>query len=230
MKINLTKYIASSGYCSRRKAEELIRLGKVDVNGALAELGAKVNKHDQVIVAGKKIEYRQEKIYIALNKPIGYTCSNRKFKGEKNIFELLGGIDKETLSTLHIAGRLDKNSRGLVLLTNDGDLTAQLTHPRYEHAKYYLVTLETGNRKLEIAKIMDNFKKGIDIGEGDGVVKTKSIEYLDNGKFKIVLTEGKKRQIRRMFKNIGYEVADLRRIGIGNLNLGNLDEGKWKIV
>ncbi|MCK4540503.1 rRNA pseudouridine synthase [Candidatus Parcubacteria bacterium] len=241
IKIVLQKFIANAGYCSRRKAEELIRLGRVKVNNKIAELGMKVSENDKVKIGDESIVLPKEKIYIILNKPIGVTCTNKKFKGEKNIFELL----PDEFKNLHVVGRLDKNSRGLVLLTNDGDLTMRMTHPKFGHEKKYLIQLRikprfaeatrgkneelhTSSEYRRIKEIVGGFLKGIDIGEGDGLVKAKKIRYLEKNRFEIVLTEGKKRQIRRMFKAIGLEVADLKRVAIGDVELGNLKEGLWK--
>ncbi|MEA1963454.1 MAG: pseudouridine synthase [Patescibacteria group bacterium] len=223
-KIILQKYISNAGYCSRRKAEELIRLGRVKVNNKIAELGMKALENDKVEIGDKLIVLPKEKIYIILNKPIGLTCTNRKFKGEKNVFELLPNEFKD----LHIVGRLDKNSRGLVLLTNDGDMTMRMTHPKFGHEKKYIVKLRIKSQELRIKDITSSFLKGIDIGDGDGIVKAKKIKYLEKNKFEIILTKGKKRQIRRMFKAIGLDVVDLKRAAIGNIELVDLGEGKWK--
>ncbi|MCK5510947.1 rRNA pseudouridine synthase [Candidatus Parcubacteria bacterium] len=229
--IILQKFIANAGYCSRRKAEEFIRLGQVKVNNKIAELGMKVSEYDKIEIGSELIVLPKEKIYIILNKPLGITCTNREFKGEKNVFELLPNEFKN----LHVVGRLDKNSRGLVLLTNDGDLTMRMTHPRFGHEKKYMVQLSIMNYQLHpssehkrIDQIIDNFLKGIDIGDGDGIVKAKNIKYLEKDKFEIILTEGKKRQIRRMFKKIGLKVSDLQRVAIEEIELGGLNEGKWK--
>ena len=223
-KIILQKYISNSGYCSRRKAEEFIRLGQVRVNGKIAELGMKVLENDKIKVDDKLIVLPKKKIYIILNKPVGVTCTNRKFKGEKNVFEFLPAEFKN----LHVVGRLDKNSHGLVLLTNDGDMTMRLTHPRFGHEKRYVVQLKIKNEELKIKGIVNSFLNGIDIGDGDGIAKAKNVEYLENNKFEIALTEGKKRQIRRMFKVLGLGVIDLKRTAIGDIELGNLEEGLWK--
>ncbi len=220
----LQKYIAQSGYCSRRKAEELIKQGRVTLNGKIAKIGDKVNKGDQVIIQGKKIKLPKEQIYIILNKPKGYVCTSRKFKKEKNVFDLLPIKEK-----LSLAGRLDKDSRGLVLLSNDGDLIQKLTHPRYEHEKEYIVKIKN-EQNLSQSIIMEKFIKGIDIGEGDGIVSAKKIKFLGNNKFRIILTSGKKRQIRRMFKALNCKVLDLERIRIGNIKLGKLKKGEWKKI
>ncbi len=224
MKVVLQKYIAEVEHFSRRQAEELIRAGKVVVNGQPAELGMRADNDDEVKINGEKIGLAKQKIYIKLNKPIGYVCTSRRFKGEKNIFDLI-----KTRQRLFAVGRLDKNSRGLVLLTNDGDLAQKLAHPKFEHEKEYEIKIKNQNaecKKINDEKVINIFKKGVDIGDGDGIVKVKDVKYLSDNKFRIILTEGKKRQIRRMFKLFGIEVEDLVRMRIGNLKLGDLEEGK----
>jgi pseudouridine synthase len=227
MKIILQKFIAQSGFSSRRKAEEIIRDGKVRMNGRMARVGDMADENDKVEINGQKIGLKNEKIYIILNKPVGYVCTTRRFKGERNVFELVS----EGFGDLIIVGRLDKDSRGLVFLTNDGDLAYRLTHPKFGHEKKYEVIVRS--QKSEVRNILENFNKGIDIGEGDGVVGVKRIRCIEsntkeNLNFEIVLTEGKKRQIRRMFRALGIRVTDLARVGFGILELGNLQEGKWR--
>jgi 23S rRNA pseudouridine2605 synthase len=131
------------------------------------------------------------------------------------------------LKALNIAGRLDKDSRGLVLLTNDGDLLYRLTHPKYGHEKEYWVNVK--GQMPNVKTVMEKILKGIDIGEGDGAARAKEVEYMGGGKFCLVLAEGKKRQIRRMFGALGLEVADLQRVRIGDIKLGDLKEGEWEI-
>jgi len=226
MKIQLTKFIANSGYCSRRKAEELIRQQKVKVNGETAESGGRVDDKDKIEINNKRIELNNKKIYIILNKPVDYTCTNREFKGEKNIFDLI-----KTKEKLFAAGRLDKDSRGLVLITNDGDMAQRITHPKFEHEKEYVISIT--NYELQITnekakQIIGRLESGVDIGEGDGIVKASEAEYLGNGKFKIILTTGKKRQIRRMFEVLDLEIVDLVRVRIGSIELGELKIGEWR--
>jgi pseudouridine synthase len=245
-KLVLQKFIAESGLCSRRKAEELIRAGKVMVNNKPAELGMKVGENDEVLVYGKKITLANEKIYIILNKPKGYTCTSRKFEGEKNVFEIVKNLPTSPQPSsykgegererLFVVGRLDKESRGLVLLTNDGDLTQKITHPRYEHEKEYVVTIKDFQLKITNDEILKKINNGIDIGEGDGVVMVKQIKLLNFDKknylikYSIILTEGKKRQIRRMFKALDCHILDLVRVRIGAINLGGLKEGSWRYL
>ncbi|MFA6171465.1 MAG: pseudouridine synthase [Patescibacteria group bacterium] len=223
MKIILQKYIAQSGFSSRRRAEELIRQGKVIVNEKVAKLGDKIDEENlpEIFVDGRELRLPEAKIYIKLNKPAGYTSTAARFKGEKNVFSLV-----KVKERLFIVGRLDKASRGLILLTNDGELANKLTHPRYEKEKEYIAIVSGKN--IDTKKAVSQFSAGIDIGEGDGIVRAKRVKYQSGGKFSIVLTEGKKRQIRRMFKALGLEVMDLIRVRIGKLGLGSLKEGEWK--
>jgi pseudouridine synthase len=228
MKIILQKIIAQSGYSSRREAERLIRAGAVKVNGQTAVVGQTADPDkDRVTVKNKLIGGEPEKIYIKLNKPAGYVSTSRAFPGEQNIFDLV-----RTKERLFAVGRLDKESRGLMLLTNDGELTQRLTHPRFEHDKIYEVrATPRQSRGVQIGLSADQVTKklraGVDIGEGDGLARAKDAKYLQNGLFVITLNEGKKREIRRLFKAVGLETINLKRISLAGLTLGNLAEGKW---
>lgn len=217
----LQKIIAQSGYASRRKADELIRSGVVKVNGHLATIGDSADSaKDKITIKGKPLPQVEKKIYLKLNKPLGYTCTNRQFPGEKNIFDLV-----KIPARLYAVGRLDKNSRGLILLTNDGEMTQRLAHPRYEHEKTYEVKVRGEIRSGQL--IADRLVKGVDIGEGDDIAHAKKARYLQNNSFIIILSEGKKRQIRRMFAFFQLEVTDLRRTELAGLELGSLAEGHW---
>ncbi len=225
MKEVLQKIIAASGIASRRGAEAMIRDGLVKLNGYQAKLGERADDTDEITVNGKKLERSVEKIYIKLNKPMGYTCTNRYFKGEKNIYSLVNLPQK-----LFAIGRLDKDSRGLVILTNDGELTAKLTHAKFGSEKKYLVKCAADDRllkKVTIDQTVRTLKKGVDLGEGEGLGWAKSAEYL-NGTFTLVLTTGRKRQVRRMFQGLHYHVVDLFRTEIAGVMLGDLPEGKWE--
>lgn len=238
--MRLQKFIAESGYCSRRRAEELIREGVVTVNNKVATIGQSVADGDRVLIDGKPIGRQARKIYMALNKPKGYTCTNRRFKDERNIFDLVD-IDER----LFIVGRLDKDSRGLVILTNDGEYTQKITHPRFHHEKVYEVTVDIpkasnpdittpakrGKSNTEEAwahDILLCLKKGI-MNDGEFLVAKKA-SYLGNNKFRVILTEGKKRQLRRMFGALDLRVSDLVRVQIGNIKLDNLKEGHWQEI
>lgn len=221
----LQKFIASSGLCSRRKAEELIRKGQVFINGKRAELGMRAGEDDEVKVEGRKIKNKKDKIYIKMNKPAGYVCTNKSFSNEKNVFDLLKDLKKR----LFIVGRLDKGTRGLVLLTNDGDITQRITHPRYGHEKEYVLKADGIYERFDINKFLKACKKGFEAQE-IGKVNMKNIEYLGDGRFKAVLVQGKKRQIRKMFEEFGLKVNELKRIRINKLRLGDLPEGRWEYL
>lgn len=229
----LQKFIADAGYCSRRQAQALIEAGQVTVNGKMAELGMRVEAGDRVEIDGQSLGLAKSKIYIILNKPVGYACTHAKVEGEHNVYELVPHQDK-----LFVVGRLDKNSRGLIILTNDGELTQQLTHPKFEHRKQYIVKVNPPKDKIkpgdfrfedrEAEKVARSLMQGVDIGEGDGVVHAKLAKYLGNNQFEIILTYGKKRQIRRMFRELDCSVVDLLRTEIAGQRMGVLQEGAWR--
>jgi pseudouridine synthase len=226
MKTILQKYIAHNSVYSRRNAETLIKQGFVLVNGQKANLGMSVEETDLVTIRGKAIN-QQERIYLKLNKPREYTCTNRKFSEEKNIFSLL-----PKLPGLFVVGRLDKNSEGLILVTNDGDLAQKITHPSFEHEKEYEVVIKDEGQTIDVEKIKKSFKKGFMIQDEDGsyLAKAKSIKHSKTNCFQIVLTQGKKRQIRMMFEAFGLKVSRLKRTRIINIQLGNLALGKWEYL
>ncbi|PKM87752.1 pseudouridylate synthase [Candidatus Falkowbacteria bacterium HGW-Falkowbacteria-2] len=225
--IYLTKFLAQAGVASRRGAEELIRNGKVTVNGSRAELGAMVEGIEDIRVRGKQVDNKAagSKIVIMFNKPIGYTCTNRRFAGEDNIFDLL----PDDMQNLIIVGRLDKESRGLLLLTNDGDLANQIAHPRYGHDKKYLVRF-AGEDRMELTEraLYARVKDGIKSDEGE-ILTAKSIRR-EEDRWAVTLGEGKKRHIRRMFAGMGLKVIDLQRVAIGGLELGTLPQGKFWVL
>lgn len=221
-RIRIQKAIADSGYCSRRKAEELIHIGAVTINGELAEIGQSVQQQDEIKIHGEKLKSQGKKIYIALNKPVGYTCTNRFFKGEKNIFDLVDIGER-----LFVVGRLDKNSRGLVILTNDGDYAQKTTHPRYEHEKVYVVTVQD-KKGFDYKGVTKSITNGIT--DDEDFLIAKKVTYLGDGKFRVSLTQGKKRQLRRMFAALGLRVVDLERIQINDIKLGDIKEGDWQTI
>jgi len=223
-KENLTKVIAENSIYSRRKAEELIRSKKVLVNDKMAQLGEKVFIDDEIKVNGQKV-IRNQKIYIKLNKPVGYVCTNRSFKGEENIFSLIN--IKEKIASI---GRLDRDSSGLLILTNDGDLNYKLSHPKFEHQKVYLVKIKNNHllkNNIFLNELKNDFIRGIDIGEKT-LAKAKKLEIISEQTFKIILSEGKKRQIRRMFDFFDLKVDSLKRIEFAGIKLDGLKEGQWK--
>jgi len=221
----ITKIIANSGYCSRRKAESLVRKGLVFINQKQALLGDRANREDQIKINNKVITTNNGLKYYLLNKPKNYTCTNRKFKNENNVFDILNKKSDINNEKLNIVGRLDKDSQGLVFLTNDGDLTNKLSHPRYEHSKTYEV--ETKNYISLFSQIRDTFKQGVDI-KGKTLAKVKDIKKIDKQKFLLTLTQGQNRQIRKMFAHINIEVIKIKRISLGPLKLELLKEGEFR--
>lgn len=225
--MHLTKRLVDLGISSRRQAEKLIRGGKIQVNSQLATLGQTVDEADQIKVNNKLFNKPvNRQLALLFNKPIGYTCTHRQFTGEKNIFSLL----PRTYHQLKIAGRLDKDSRGLLILSNDGDLILKLSHPRFEQEKTYRVMV-TGSgliNEREGKNICQIFIQGVNIGQKDGVVKAKKINYLGNNVFLMVITQGKNRQIKRMFQTIKLSVSDLQRVKLASFSLNNLAEGKYQ--
>ena len=218
-KINLQKYIASCGICSRRKAEQLITNQRIKINEKIAKVTDRINKDDIVKFNNKIIKPESNKIYIALNKPTGYTCTTRNFENEKNIFSLIN--IKERLFTI---GRLDKESSGLLILTNDGNLALKLSHPRYNHKKKYEITVDKQIKKEQIDRLLS----GVLIKNENNkyLAKAKKVEKITDNKILITLTGGKKRQIRYMMEAVGLKTIALKRVKISGLLLGDLALGK----
>ena len=220
--IRLNKYIADQGYCSRRRADELIKDGKVKLNGKIVKkLGTKINtQKDRIEILNTKYLIPNTKpVYLALNKPERYISSTTSKQG-KSVMELI----PKKFGRLYPVGRLDKNSEGLIILTNDGELTNVLTHPRYEHEKEYEVVVDKSLNPKQIKKL----EKGMVI-ENERM-KMRSIKKIKSNNYRVVLKMGKKRQIRVMLKELGVKVIKLKRIRINKLKLGSLPSGKWKEI
>ncbi len=229
--MRLQKFLALAGVASRRKSEELILQGKIKVNGIiLKQLGTQVNENrDTVEYEGKIIKVHNNKIYIALNKPLNYISSTSSVQG-KSILELLkkSTTHKQPSITerLYPVGRLDKDSRGLIILTNDGDFAYKLTQAKYEYEKEYEVEI---NKKFNSAdkKVLE---RGMTI-EGKSIRGIK-VKILTSKKLQMILKEGINRQIRKMLAQLEYKVLDLKRIRIAKLKIADLDlkEGEWKKI
>ncbi|MCK1994105.1 23S rRNA pseudouridine(2604) synthase RluF [Peribacillus muralis] len=214
MRIN--KYISESGITSRRGADKWIAEGRVTINGVVAELGSQAQPGDDVRVDGKPIKVEQQNVYIALNKPIGITSTTEKhIKG--NIVDFVN----HPLRIFHI-GRLDKDSSGLILLTNDGDIVNEILRAENKHEKEYIVTVD----KPLTASFIEEMSSGVEI------LDTKTlpckVKQLTKHTFNITLMQGLNRQIRRMCSALGYEVRDLHRIRIMNIHLDGLALGQWR--
>ncbi len=214
MRIN--KYIALRKIATRRGADALITAGKITINGRAAVLGDKVSATDKVEIAEGAI--KRDYVYLAYNKPAGIVSSAPQ-SGEQSIEDIL-----EFRTRVFPLGRLDKESHGLIMLTDDGRATERLLSPELEHEKEYEVTV---NKPIK-QSFMTQMAKGVKIG--DYITKKCQVEQVDETHFKIVLTEGKKHQIRRMCTECGYEVAELKRVRIMNVSLGSIPEGGYRIL
>ena len=221
----LQKFLAEAGVASRRASEQIIRAGRVAVNGqTINELGAKIEPiHDQVTVDGQPVRSRR-KIYVALNKPPGLVCSRSDELGRPTIYEL---VPKEWRH-LHSVGRLDFNSEGLLFLTNDGELSLRLTHPRYGVHKKYVASVEG---KVELEMLL-KFQQGIWYqGERFKAEKARLISASHSQSIvELELAEGKYREVRRLFESQERTVKRLQRVQIGKIKLGELRPGKWRTL
>jgi len=214
----LQKIISRAGICSRREAEKLILAGKVSVDGKIIrELGAKAELNQKIRVDGKLLTLDAEKIYIMLNKPRGYVSTAKDERGRKTILELIDISER-----IYPIGRLDLNSEGLILLTNDGELTNALIHPRFEVKKTYRAKISG----VLTEEKLDLLRAGIELD--DGLTAPAEIYMLDKDLVEITIHEGRNRQVRRMFSAIGCDVKRLRRIKFANLTLDGLKVGKWR--
>lgn len=216
--IRLNKYIASSGLCSRREADTLIESGKVTINGKVALQGSKVMDGDIVLVNGRKVTPDDDMVYIAFNKPLGVTCTTDR-RDPSNIIDYIGFDER-----IFPVGRLDKNSSGLILLTNDGSIVNKLLRAENGHEKEYLVTV---NRPYD-----KNFLRSMESGVpvlGQLTLPCK-LKPAGDRTFKIILHQGLNRQIRRMCEYLGYKVTRLKRIRFMNISLGDLETGKWRYL
>lgn len=220
----LSLCISRSGYCSRRKADQLIERGQVEVNGKpVVEPFYRVQENDSVKVEGKLLK-NQDKVYLVFNKPEGVTVTKQDSHAPRIVMDYM----PKGMQNVYPIGRLDKDSSGLLLLTNDGDLCYQVTHPKFELEKEYILKLAGLFTPSDIARA----QKGLfDEGERLNIKQAKIIH--SNSKFSVisvVITEGKKRHLRRLFWRLGFEVKGLLRVRIGALLLGKIEEGQYKLI
>ncbi len=221
--MRLNKFLSNSGVASRRKCDLLIEEGKVTVNGkVVSELGLKINeKKDKVKVEGKEISLPSSFVYIKLNKPKGYACTASDEKGRKTIYDLVNCEER-----LFSIGRLDYDTEGLIILTNDGDFANAVAHPRFQTEKEYRVTAEGEIKESELAVM----RKGVVVdGERMPSARVEKLSF-ENGftKLSVVIDEGQNRQVRRMFEAIGHEIKLLKRVRIGQVRLGGLKRGEYR--
>jgi 23S rRNA pseudouridine2605 synthase/23S rRNA pseudouridine2604 synthase len=216
--VRLQKFLSTAGICSRRRGEAFIKAGRVSVNGQIVfELGTKIDPDkDQVSVDGRLIKYEQRLVYIILNKPVGYVTSCRH-PGEKIVLELV-----DIAQRIYPIGRLDKDSTGLLLLTNDGRLHHKLSHPSFDHEKEYDVTVA----KPITDGALQKMAAGLPMMGGK--TRPARVQRIASRQFRIVLKEGKNRQVRRMVRKVGNQVKILKRIRIAGIILGRLPAGKWR--
>ncbi len=222
--MRLQKYMAHCGVASRRKCEDIIAGGWVSVNGNIVtDMGVKIDPREDIVkVNGKLIELEYEKTYIALNKPIGYISSARDQFGRPTVIDLIDG----EFGRLYPVGRLDYESEGLILLTNDGDLAYKLTHPKFDISKEYNVQV----KGLPAVDDINKLRRGIFLeGRRTRPATIELIKQCENtSTFMVILKEGRNRQIRKMFDFIGHSVILLQRIRIANIALGHLQPGEWR--
>ena len=217
--LRLNKFLAERIGVSRREADELIAAGKIKVNGKPALTGAKVDISDKVWYNGNIVPFETEFLYLAMNKPVGYVCSRRAQGDAPTIYELL----PKEYQKLKTVGRLDKDSSGLILLTNDGDFAFQMTHPKFKKEKIYEVNLDRPLEPLHQQMISDY---GVMLDDGP----SKFTVIHDGDKYIVNISEGRNRQIRRTFAALGYQVKKLHRTNFGPYQLSGLASGKYQII
>ena len=218
MATRINKYLSEVGYCSRRVADRLIQEGKVTVNGKIPEIGTKLEEGDQVEVEGQRINKstKQKNIYLAFNKPVGVVCTTNRKVEPDNIVDFINYPTR-----IFPIGRLDKSSEGLIFLTNDGDIVNKILRSRNDHEKEYIVSV---NRNIN-REFIQKMSNGVEIL--DTITKNCFVKQLGPKKFKIILTQGLNRQIRRMCESLGYRVKSLKRVRIMNITL-DIPTGKYR--
>lgn len=220
--VRLNKFLSEKGICSRREADRLVDEGKVMVNGVCAVMGQKVSSAEEIVVDGKKVSTKQVKpVLIAVNKPAGIVCTTARFEGEKNIVDMV-----KYPTRIYPIGRLDKESEGLILMTNLGDLANEISKASNSHEKEYVVTVN--NQVTE--SFLDKMRRGMHLDELNADTMPCVCTKTGNREFHIILKQGLNRQIRRMCAACGYRVETLKRIRIMNIHLGNIPQGNFRNV
>lgn len=216
-KTRINKYLSEVGFCSRREADKLLDQGRITINGVNPEMGTKVSDEDEILVDGISIRKTEENhVYIVLNKPVGIVCTTDTKREKNNIVDFINHPKR-----IFPIGRLDKPSEGLILLTSDGDIVNKILRARNNHEKEYIVRID----KPITPQFLHKMRNGVPIL--DTITKQCDVEQIDTLSFRIILTQGLNRQIRRMCEFLGYEVKKLKRIRIMNIKL-DLPIGKWR--
>lgn len=219
----LNKYLALQLGSSRREADQLIERGDVTINGTTAVLGSRYREGDKIEVNGKAINSKRSLVYILFNKPVGYVCSRKKQGDNDTIYALL----PLEFHYLKPVGRLDKNSSGLIMLTNDGDFAYEMTHPKFHKVKVYHIRLEHELEPLHQQMISDH---GVELEDGTSKLSLERLSDTSRKGWQVTMSEGRNRQIRRTFGALGYTVVRLNRVTFGNYSLGDIKSGEYKIV
>jgi 23S rRNA pseudouridine2604 synthase len=214
--MRLNKFISETGVCSRRQADQWIEAGRVTCNGVRAVLGTKVGACDEVRIDGELVGSKKPQVYIALNKPVGITCTNEAHV-DGNVIDFVGHRER-----IFAVGRLDKDSEGLILLTNNGDIVNEILRSENNHEKEYIVTVDRPITDFSLALMASGVRI---MGE---MTKPAQVSRVDRQTFRVVLTQGLNRQIRRMCSALGYKVRRLQRVRIINIHLGDLKVGEWR--
>ena len=221
MEVRINKYLSAAGFCSRREADRLVEAGRVSIDGRIAGMGDKVSDEQKVQVDNKDISVEEEKILLLFNKPAGIVCTTTDSQGANNIVDYIGYNKR-----IYPIGRLDKDSHGLILMTNNGEIMDKILRSANGHEKEYIVEV---NKDID-DEFVKNMSKGVYLEELERTTLPCRVYKDGKRKFRIILTQGLNRQIRRMCDNLGYRVVDLKRIRIMNIVLGDLKEGSYRNV
>lgn len=221
MEVRINKYLSAAGFCSRREADRLVEAGRVSIDGRVAGMGDKVSDGQKVQVDNKDISVEEENILLVFNKPAGIVCTTTDSQGANNIVDYIGYNKR-----IYPIGRLDKDSHGLILMTNNGEIMDKILRSANGHEKEYIVEV---NKDID-DEFVKNMSNGVYLEELERTTLPCRVYKDGKRKFRIILTQGLNRQIRRMCDNLGYRVVDLKRIRIMNIVLGDLKEGSYRNV
>lgn len=221
METRINKYLSAAGVCSRREADRMVEEGRITINGIVAEMGSKISAGDEVCVDGKRVNAEEKEVLLAVNKPVGIVCTTTDKQGRNNIVDFINYPQR-----IYPIGRLDKDSEGLILMTNNGEIMDRILRSANGHEKEYIVTV---NKKID-SEFIRKMSGGIYLEELERTTNKCLVEKLSSQSFRIILTQGLNRQIRRMCAACGYKVIKLKRIRIMNIELGDLKTGEYKDV